>query len=211
MAERRSGWGAQKRHALDALAEEILQSHGRGRTIVAVDGNRGSGTAQFAAALLEALQAADCVVFHASMDDFQQPRAQQDGDPSAPGYDYSLLRRVLIDPYRMAGSTGFALRGFDAARDEPIFQPKWKSAGADAVLLVDGMFLHRPELADTWNYSIWVESSAVEDEVAAAYRAAVGPTAVATAVVDNSDPDNPRRVFANPRWLVSTGWFFRIG
>jgi uridine kinase len=113
------------------------------------------------------------------------------------GYDHSLLRRVLIDPFPTGGSTGYALTGFDAERDEPVFQPKWKSAGHDAILIVDGPFLNRPELSGIWNYSIWLEDPSSEDEFDTAYLAAETPSARATAIYDNSDPEHPRRIFAD--------------
>ena len=109
------------------------------------------------------------------------------------GYDHSLLRRVLIDPFRTAGSTGFALKGFDAERNEPVYQPKWKSAGLDAVLIVSGVFLNRPELSGIWNYSIWLEDPSTEDEFDTVYLAAETPSARATAIYDNTDPEHPRR------------------
>jgi uridine kinase len=37
---------------------------------------------------------------------------------------------------------------------DPQAQP---AAGPDAVLLVDGFFLHRRERADLWDASVWVE------------------------------------------------------
>lgn len=196
-SDQQARWAPQKKDTLEALADEILHNYARGRAIVAVDGRRGSGMAEFAEALAETLRTKGGIVFHASIEDFQRPRARREGDSYANGYDYSLLRRVLIDPYRTAGSTGFSLTGFDAERDEPVFQPKWKSAGLDAILIVDGVFLNRPELSGIWNYSIWLEDPATGDEFDTIYLAAVTPSAVATAIYDNADPEHPRRIFAD--------------
>ena len=182
---------------MEALASEILHNYGYGRAIVAVDGRRASGMREFAEDLATTLRATGGTVFHASIEDFRQPRAQQQLGLYTDGYDHSLLRRVLIDPFRTGGSTGFALTGFDADRDEPVFQPKWKSAGPDAILIVDGVFLNRRELSGIWNYSLWLEDPAVEDEFDRAYIDAETPSARATAIYDNSDPEHPRRIFAD--------------
>lgn len=192
-------WAPQKKDTFAALSDEILHHYGRGRAIVAIDGRSGSGQAEFAIALADVLQTRGHTVFHASIDDFCQPKSRRDsGGLYENGYDYSLFRRVLIDPYRTAGSTGFALKGFDADRDEPVFQPKWKSAGPDALLLVDGAFLNRPELAGIWNYSIWLETPPVTgSEADAVYLAAVTPSLIATAIYDNSNPAHPQRIFAD--------------
>jgi uridine kinase len=190
-------WAPQKRDTLEALSNEILHNYGRGRVIVAVDGRRGSGMDEFARDLAQTLQLAGVTAFHASIEDFRQPRSRREQGLYTDGYDYSLLRRVLVDPFRTAGSTGFALTGFDAARDEPVFQPKWKSAGSDAILIVSGVFLHRPEVSGIWNYSIWLENPGVGDEFDAVYVRDVTPSAVATAIYDNTDPEHPRRVFAD--------------
>ncbi len=150
-------WAPQKKDTLEALADEILHNYGRGRAIVGVDGRRESGMSEFAEALAGVLQLKGSSSFHASIEDFLLPRQRRDRGLYTDGYDYSLLRRVLIDPFRTAGSTGFSLTGFDAERDEPVFQPKWKSAGSDAMLIVSGVFLNRPETSGIWNYSVWLE------------------------------------------------------
>ena len=190
-----------------------MHNYGHGRTLVAVDGLHGAGQWRFADALAGALSVRGVKVFHARIDDFFRPRSDREREGWFDGkahyreaYDYSLLRRVLIDPFRTSGSTSFVLTGFDEVRDEPVFQPKWMSAGPDAILIVDGVFLHRPELAGMWNYSIWLSTPPTESEdpeqvrnIASdeAYLAHAKPSEVATAVIDNRDPEHPVRVFAD--------------
>lgn len=190
-------WAPAKKDTVEALATEILHNYAHGRAIVAIDGRRNTGTNDFADALAAALRAQGKSVFHASVEDFKRPRAERARGLYSDGYDYSLLRRVLIDPFRTGGSTGFALTGFDADRDEPVYQPKWKSAGADALLIIDGPFLNRQGLSGIWNYSVWLEDPSTEDEFDARYVAAETPSARATAIYDNADPKHPRRVFAD--------------
>ena len=89
-----------------------------------VDGPDAAGTTPFADDLAAELRTLGHEAFRASIDDFRQPRAQRESHGSDPamalyedGYDYSVFRRVLLDPFRLAGSTGFSTAFFDAERD----------------------------------------------------------------------------------------------
>lgn len=210
-----------KRDVLDSLADEFLHNYARGRTMLAVDGIDGAGKRPFADALAKRLGRGGHAVFRASVDRFHKPRAERyaRGVDSAEGYyydsfDYELFRRVLIEPFRMGGSTGFVTEAFDVARNAQV-EMDWKTGPQDATLVVDGAFLNRPELRGLWNWSIWLDA----DEAAAQarlleldgaagrsarypggqtlYLAEANPRAVASAIVDNSDPEHPRRVFAD--------------
>ncbi|MBB5634070.1 uridine kinase [Cryobacterium mesophilum] len=206
-------WAPEKKDQLESLADEILHNYSHGRAMVAVDGRHGAGQQEFADGLAEALRRDGAHVFRASMDDFFRPRADRERSGAQDGaayyrdaYDYSLLRRVLIDPFHTSGSTGFVLTGFDVVRDQPVFQPKWMSAGPDAILVMDGTFLLRPDLAGVWNYSVWLSTPlqsgdedleirrAASDEV---YLKDANPSEKANTIIDNQDPDHPRRVFAD--------------
>ena len=167
-------------------------------------------------------------VFRASIDGFHRPRVERyaRGRTSPEGfyrdsYDYATFRRVLIDPFRDGGqtgaSTGFQLAAFDVHRDAPVGS-EWVTAPRDAVLVVDGIFLHRPELRGIWHWSVWLD---VPAEVACArmavrdgsdpdpeapsnaryrqgqelYLREAGPRTAASAIVDNTDHAHPHRVF----------------
>jgi uridine kinase len=202
-------WAPEKKDTLESLSTEILNNYGVGRTIVAIDGTSGSGGRQFADDLAAAMRLGGRKVFRASLADFHRPRsAWENRNPEsadafyAETFDYSVLRRVLIDPFRASGSTGFVLAAYDARREAAI-QPRWMTAGSDAVLVIDGAFLNRPELAGLWNYSIWVETPLPENaddvrtEADALYVDRVRPRTVAASIIDNRDVDHPRRVFAD--------------
>jgi uridine kinase len=215
-----------RRTLLEAFAGEILAHYPKGRRMVAVDGMSGSGKTTFADDLALALRARDETVFRASADDFHRPKADryQRGRFSAEGYyrdafDTATMRRVLLDPFRMGGDTGFVLAAFDLERDAPLVQ-EWTTGPADAILLVDGVFLQRPELRGLWNYTIWLD---VPEDVGVRrigerdgtdldpatelnrrhfgaqelYRGEVDPPAAASAIVDARDLDLPRRIFAD--------------
>ena len=209
---------------LREVRNEITHNYGVGRTIVAVDGISGSGTAAFADDLAEVYGEDDRAVFRASIDDFHRPREERyaRGRNSAEGYyldsfDYSLFRRALIEPFRMAGSTGFQLVGFDEKRDTGE-ELRWVTGPKDATLIVDGVFLHRPELRGLWHYSIWLDvpvaeaylrlsaSLGVDADPSAPsnaryvggqelYQRESGPRTRASAVIANEDEAHPVRLF----------------
>ena len=214
-------WQPQKNDVLDELAAEILHNYGKSRAIVAIDGVDGAGKTHFASDLAEAFKRANHPVLRASIDDFNRPRAERQArgadSPEAfyrDKYDYDTLRRVLIDPFRAGGSGSFVLAAFDAVKDAPI-QAKWITGKPDTTLIIEGIFLNRPELRGLWNYSVWLD---VDVEVAAdrliardgvegftpqhvgaqaLYEKESKPRTTANAIIDNTDFERPRRVFAD--------------
>ncbi len=213
-------WTPQKRDVLDALADEFLHNYSKGRTLLAVDGVDGVGKTHFADALAHRLGRHGHTVFRASIDGFHRSRSERyvRGPESAEGFyvdsfDYALFRRVLVEPFRLGGSTGFVTAAWDVARDVPV-EMTWQTGPQDATLVVDGIFLNRPELRGLWNYSVLLEAPRevvdarllARDGAAAAsrylggqalYFAEADPRTRATALVDNADFDHPRRVFAD--------------
>src|ERR1700712_2912928 len=215
-----------KSEVIAALADEILHNYGKGRAIVAVDGLDGAGKTVFADALATQLGIGHRAVFRASIDDFHWPRVRRyaKGRDSAEGFyrdsfDYETFKRVLVEPFRTGWIGSFVLQAFDLKRDAP-FEPKWSSGPAAALLIVDGIFLNRPELRGLWNYSIWLEvepdtaagrviardAEAFEHDIANPERYSGGqelylkearPREVANAIIDNNDFEHPKRIFAD--------------
>jgi uridine kinase len=205
------------------VAAEIGRRYPVGRVLVAVDGIIGSGTGDFADLLARVFEESGRTAFRASMEGFHRARADRyrQGRDSAQGfyddsYDYRTLRRALVDPFRLAGSTGFQTAAFDMRRDAAVLS-SWQTGPADIVLLVDGVFLNRPELRELWDYSIYLEldfptayarlaaSRGLDPDPDAPsnaryrggqqlYLDQMNPLAVASQVVDASDPELPRRV-----------------
>lgn len=64
----------------------------------------------------------------------------------------------------------------------------WTEGPADALMVVDGVLEGHADLSGLWNYAVWVVGYEVGD------RSPAGRTR-ATAVIDNSDPEHPRRLF----------------
>lgn len=215
-----------RREVLESLVREFAHHYGKGRTLFGIDGPDAAGKTTFADELALAFGRAGYTAVRASLDDFHRPREERyrAGRYSGEGYyrdayDFSLFRRVLADPFREGGSAGFQLRGFDLARDVP-FPSEWATAPADAVLIVDGHFLQRPEVRGIWNYVLWLDA---EREVRLArtverdhadpdpeapsnlryldahrlYVRDTHPNTAANAIVDNTDPSNPVRRYAD--------------
>jgi uridine kinase len=212
--------------ALRELRDEVRQHYRAGRVIVAVDGVDGAGKTFFADALAEAFAEAGVAVYRASIDGFHRPRSERyaRGRDSAEGfyrdsYDYATFRRVLVDPFRTDAGAGFQLAAFDVGRDAPV-DAQWVTAPRDAVLIIDGIFLHRPELRGLWDFSVWLEvpfrisfarmalrdgSDPDPDAPGNAryrrgqelYLREADPRQAASAIIENSDLAHPVRIFGD--------------
>jgi uridine kinase len=161
---RAASWTPEQKELYTRLADLMLRRNPRGRRLVAVEGRDGTGKTHFADALQVAFARAGVEAFRASADDFHRPQAfrYRQGRDSPKGYyedafDVELLDRVLLQPFRMGGSTGFMTRAFDLHRDAPV-EMEWLTAGPDAVLIVDGVFLQRPALAGKWHAVLFLEA-----------------------------------------------------
>src|SRR5207247_9952528 len=106
-----------------------------------------------------------CIVIQASADGFQRPRAERyrRGAASADGYyedafDYPALRAALLEPLGPAGNLRYRTEVFDLRADVPAIEPL-RTASPDALLLVDGVVLLRPGLADCWDFPVFVEAT----------------------------------------------------
>ena len=129
---------------------------------VAIDGIDASGKTTLANELAVSLQAYGRPVIRASIDGFHRPRSERyRRGPTSPG---RLLPRCL----RLCRPTGSVAHSawprwirryhrsvFDFRTDRPLNAPQ-EEAPADAILIVDGVFLLRPELDAFWDYRIFV-------------------------------------------------------
>jgi uridine kinase len=101
-------------------------------------------------------------IIRASIDGFHRPRADRyrQGADSARGYyedsfDHDALRRALVEPLGPGGDRRYRTAVFDFRTDSPVDAPV-REAAADAVLVLDGVFLQRPELHGGWELEIFV-------------------------------------------------------
>jgi uridine kinase len=175
-----------------AIGDEIAVA---GARRVAVDGVDGAGKTHFADELAALIGEAAVRV---RVDDFLNP----------PEVRYRLGRD---------SPEGFFLDSFDY----PAFRRALEAPRA-ALVVADGIFLHRDELVELWDYSVWLEvpfTVSVPRGAARGYGfgspdpdaqsnrryvdgqrlyiACCSPQARATVVIDNSDLDAPQRVRAS--------------
>jgi uridine kinase len=148
---------------LARLANAIATLHPDRRIRVAIDGVDGAGKTVLADALALLVIAKGRQVIRASVDDFHHPRAVRyaRGRYSPDGffldsYDYPAFRRLLLDPLGPAGSGNYIAKHFDHRTDQPVARRTQQSPPA-AALIVDGIFLHRPELRAYWDLSIFLQ------------------------------------------------------
>jgi uridine kinase len=186
--------------------------------LVVVDGADGAGKTVFADELAPLVPGG----VRASLDDFHHRREHRHALGRTGetvwerSFDYSAVRRELLDPWRRGGGTPYRRRWHDlpsdayvGAGDPPLRVPD------RGVLVVDGVFAQRPELAGFWDFVVWLEvpdnvriaRMATRDGVSAdrehpdqrryldaqrRYDVACDPRAEADVVVDNTDPLSPR-------------------
>lgn len=97
----------------------------------------------------------------ASVDDFHNPRElrYRRGRYSPEGFfrdsfDLGALIGLLLDPF--AAGLAFRRSAFDHREDARVITVD-ESAPQDAMLVLDGLFLHREELRDRWDLSILLD------------------------------------------------------
>ncbi len=191
---------------------------------VAIDGSAAAGKTMLADELAISLRDRGREVIRASVESFLRPRIERyrRGPESARGcyedsFDYERLLGELLRPLGESGSRLYRTEIYDRHTDL-LVDAEQRAASADAILLFDGVFLLRPELADEWDFRVFitvasgeiirrarVRDGAVYGSPADAerrfrarylpsqrhYRDTVRPAELADVVLDNDDPSRP--------------------
>jgi uridine kinase len=210
---------------LKDLAERIAHLTLGKPVRVAIDGRTAAGKTSLADELAIAIRRHGREVIRTSIDGFHRPKAERyaRGRHSAEGYyhdarDLTAIMTLLLAPLGRGGDRHYRTASFDLENDCPIAQDPL-SASADAILIVDGTFLQRPELRDGFDVTIFVETSELTSErrginrdadrlggMAAAHRLYADrykpafvlyerlchPADVADVILNNDDLDRPR-------------------
>jgi uridine kinase len=142
----------------ERLARVIDHLHRDGRVLVAVDGPDAAGKTTLTRQLADAVQRP---VVTASLDGWHNPRETRTrrGADSAEGcyldsFDYDALCVRLLVPFR-AGHDIVQTAGFDYRSDQPI-TAEAVGVPPTAALLLDGVFLQRPELRGRWDLTVYL-------------------------------------------------------
>jgi uridine kinase len=208
---------------LSRLAGDVLALPATGFRRVAVDGVDGAGKTHLADELGAALADRGVPVVRASVDGFHHPpevrHRRGRGSPEGyfrDSYDYARLIALLLDPLGPGESGRYVRAVYDVHAERPVDCPPVQ-APPGAVLVLDGIFTHRDELAGYWDYSVWLEvpfpvsiprgaarGYGDPDPAAPAnrryvegqrhYLATCDPASRATVVVDNTNLAHPVRV-----------------
>jgi uridine kinase len=212
---------SQRRSVIAGVVRRIPVPRGDACPRVAVDGPDGSGKTIFAEELAEAVRTGGRPVVRVSLDDFHHVRAvrYRKGRESPQGfwqdsYDYRRFRRDVLEPFAPGGSRRYRPAAHDLATDA-VLHPEPRLASPGSVLIVDGLFLHRDEIGDVWDLSVFLDvpftttaqRMAVRDgthpdpshpgmrryvEAQRIYYAACAPQQRADILIDNQDVRAPR-------------------
>jgi uridine kinase len=131
-----------------------------GRTaLVAIDGGGGAGKSSLAKKLEAHLTAADLPVSIVEVDDFFLPLGHRSPAPSSENaigsdFDWLRLRDQVLNPLRHGRPARYGR--YDWATDEVKEQREVLPHG---VVIVEGVYSSRRELADLYDFRVWVECS----------------------------------------------------
>ena len=213
-------WRAQVLGEVAALVPTFPDGH---CVRVGVDGVDGSGKTRFADDLASALRDAGREVVRVSADGFHQVRElrYRRGRDSPDGfyldsYDLQRLWAEVLGPLGPGGDRRYRQAVHDVRSERALDLPQ-RLAPLGSVLVLDGLFLHRPELRDVWDLTVFLEvpfavtfarmaarDGCDPDPAAPAnrryvdgqrrYLAAERPGERADVVLDHTDPARPRRL-----------------
>ncbi|BCB92114.1 uridine kinase [Phytohabitans suffuscus] len=172
----------ERRRVIERVARSVPAPGGGACVRVAIDGPDASGKTTLADELAAAVRALGRPVVRVRLDDFHNPRAvrYQRGRESPEGFwrhafNYARFRTDVLDPFGPGGERRYRPAAHDLVTDADLTPPPL-TAPAGAVLIVDGLFLHRDELVESWDLTVFLDVPFTE-------------TAKRMAARDGTDPD----------------------
>lgn len=154
----------ERRNLVEDVARRIAGIERTHPVRVAIDGVDAAGKTTFADELALALSDLSRPVIRASIDGFHNRAAirYRRGALSPEGYfhdsfNYRALVETLLQPLGPGGSLAFRRAVFDF-RTDTIVDASLERAERNAILLLDGVFLLRPELRAHFDYSIFLRA-----------------------------------------------------
>ncbi|MEK6874224.1 MAG: hypothetical protein AABX52_00555 [Nanoarchaeota archaeon] len=151
-----------QKELLDYLASIILKKQKNAPIFVGIDGVDAAGKTTLADKLVKELEGSSRLIIRASIDSFHNPRhiRYSKGENSSEGYyfdsfNYKAMVKVLLDPLS-SGKLKYQTAIFDYKTDSKIILPV-QTATNNAILVMDGIFLFRPELVNYWDIKIFID------------------------------------------------------
>ncbi|MFC5473734.1 hypothetical protein [Paraherbaspirillum soli] len=149
---------------IERLVHEIITLDSSRPLRIAIDGRTASGKTTLANELSKAIEQTGRPVIRTSIDGFHRPKTERyaRGRYSAESYyrdarDLAAIVDLLLRPLGQDGDRKYCTASFDLAGDVPL-PLEFNVAESQAVLLVDGTFLQRPELQPWWDFTVFVET-----------------------------------------------------
>lgn len=157
----------QRTQVLSRAAREILGRRIDGKPLlVGVDGIDGAGKSTFADEVAGVLVSHGVTVVRSTVDSFHNPKSVRwrRGRRSPFGfyldsYDLDALRHHLLNPFLAGPGAIYLTAVLDEPSDQPVEVPD-RTVTGDEILLFDGIFLCRPELARYWDFTIVLDGQA---------------------------------------------------
>ncbi|HDX9652868.1 TPA: hypothetical protein ROY23_003355 [Bacillus wiedmannii] len=153
-----------RKQRIKEITDHILKLNVTHPTRVGVSGITASGKTTFANELAEEIKERGVRVTRASIDDFHNPRSVRyaQGKGSARGYyedahDYTAFKERLLKPLGPDGNLQYETISHNLKTDIPVHNEPLM-AQSNMVLIVDGTFLLKKDVAHLFDYKIFVDT-----------------------------------------------------
>ena len=153
----------ERKELLKHLATVILEKQKDSPILVGIDGVDASGKTTLAGELVSELKGSGRQIIQASIDGFHNPKSIRyaKGENSPEGYysdsfNHKAIAEVLLDPLS-SGELQYKTGVFDYRTDSEVVLPV-QTATRDSILIMEGIFLFRPELINYWDIKIFVDA-----------------------------------------------------
>lgn len=151
-----------KNELLNLLAEKILNIKKESPILVCIDGVNGAGKTTLISELVDCLKKSNRQIVKVFIDGFHNPRDVRyaKGRNSAEGYyydsyNYEAITKYLLQPLK-SGNLEYKTVIFNHLTDSAVEVPTEK-AEKNAIVIMEGIFMQRPELINYWDYKIFLD------------------------------------------------------
>ena len=151
-----------RKELLKHLVAIILEKQKDSPILVGIDGVDASGKTTLAEELVNELKGSGRPIIRASIDGFHNPKSIRytKGENSPEGYyfdsfNHKAIAEMLLDPLS-SGKLQYKTAVFDYRTDSKVVLPD-QTAKNNSILIMEGIFLFRPELVNYWDIKLFVD------------------------------------------------------